>query len=140
MSDATDAVAEAKARTKQLAARRLVRKQELEDELAQLERDHPGDERTVAMRTELAAATQEYQAALAELASLDRLGEQARHLEARAAIAAATEDPFERSAEQIALDNVREHAADLEAQVKLNEELDKDGPPTVPVRPGKKTL
>jgi hypothetical protein len=120
MADAIEAVMEALARNRQLAAKLLVRAQDLEAELARLA---PDDPRREAATIELGAAKHDYQAALAELNELERLRGQAQTLEARSIVASVDRDPFERSAEQIALDNVREHAANLDAEVRLGEEL-----------------
>src|SRR5437660_4330287 len=76
MSDAKDAVDEAKRRNRQLAARCLVRVQDVE---AQIARSGSSE----ALDTELAAAKYDYNAALAELKELDRLGAKAEALEAR---------------------------------------------------------
>jgi hypothetical protein len=147
MSDTTDAVREAMMRNKQLAARHLVRKQELEAELAKLRSQREGidaslaadpavvelDARIADRTTQLQAATYDYQQALDELGELDRLGTKALGLEART-IAASGRDPLIRSNEQIALDNVRERGADLDAHDKLAQELgelDGSAPPKV---------
>jgi hypothetical protein len=109
MSDAKDAVDEAKRLNRQLAARRLV---QLEDLKA---RGAPDDE--------IAAAKYDYEQALAELKELDRLGAQAETLAARSIMNDIDGDPVLRSPEQVALDNVRDHIANLGAQVKVGEEL-----------------
>jgi hypothetical protein len=134
MSDATDAVAEAKIQNRRLAAKYLVRAEELERELVKLRKDREDaaadaelsqalDAKIAATTTEFLAAKHDYEAALAELGELDRLGAKAKTLEAQAIAASVTGDPVIRSAEQIALDNVREHAKNLDAQVRLDEEL-----------------
>ena len=125
MGDATEAVAEAITRNRQLAARHLVHVQDVEAELAKLAPDDPQRE---ALATELAAAKSDYQAALAELKELDRLRGKAQTLEARGIVASIEGDPVLRTPEQIALDNVREHAANLDAQVRLGEELGESPP------------
>jgi hypothetical protein len=125
MSDATDAVAEALARNRHLAATHLVRKQDLEAELEKLRASEPVDETRVgALTTELLAATQNYKDAMAELAALDKLGAKARQVDARVIAASVlSPDPLIRSAEQIALDNVRERASSMDAMDRLNQEL-----------------
>ena len=116
-----DAVTEAIVRTKRLAAQHLVRKEDLEAELGRLA---AGDPRIAEVaKTELAAATQDYRDALAELATLDDLGRQARQAEARAIAGSVSGDPLIRTLEEQALDNAREHLADLDAQSRLSDEL-----------------
>jgi hypothetical protein len=146
MSDATDAVAEAITQNRRLAAKHLVRKQDLEAELAKLRGQHVDDPalaaevdaRIAAATTELQAATYDYQAALAELAALDRLGYQARKLEVDTIAASLRPDPLSRAPEDIALANVREHAADLDAQVRLADELgERPAPAPKPAPPSR---
>ena len=91
MSDASDAVALAVARTQRLAASRLVRKEEISAELDKRRRDRAGldalpesdevtslkkdlDARVAALTTELAAVDADVAAARAELAKLKKLG------------------------------------------------------------------
>src|SRR6266568_5658893 len=119
MGDADDAVIVAVAAAKRLAAGRLVRKEELEAELARLKDDQervaaaaPGPEgdglrqellaRVQAASVELATVVGEYRSALAEIAELKKL---ASRRGAPAAIAATADDPVERSPEETALDN-----------------------------------
>lgn len=116
MSDAKEAVDEAKRLNRQLAAKCLVRVQDVEAKIAKT-----GS--TEALETELAAARYDYDAAMKELKELDRLGAKAQALEAKQLVA---DDPLIRSSEQVALDNVRDHIANLDAQVKVNDELDAD--------------
>jgi len=146
MSDASDAVALAVARTQRLAASKLVRKEEISAELEKRRRDRTGldalpesdevtslkkdlDARIAALTTELAAVDADLAAARAELAKLKKLGADASMSSggaaARAAVAAATaeRDPLIRTSEEIALDNVREHIADLDAEARINKEL-----------------
>lgn len=145
MSDARDAVREAMTRNKQLAARHLVRRQELEAEVGKLRRERDEvagvadpdllaqlDARIADRTTQLQAATYDYQQAIAELGELDRLGTKALGADARAIVASIHGDPMIRSAEQIALDNVREHAADLDAHDKLAAELGERPPVAAP--------
>jgi len=146
MTDARDAVAEALARTRRVAAGRLVRKDELEAELAKRKEQRAGlegiegpeaealardlDARIAAVAGELATVTAELRDAQAEIANLTKLGRDAPAAAARATVAAATErDPILRSPEEIALDNARAHISELESQVKANEELAKEEPP-----------
>jgi len=140
MSDASDAVALAVARTQKLAASRLVRKEELSAELEKRRRDRAdldalpdGDEvvslkkdvdaRIAALTTELAAVEADIASARAELAKLKKLGADATINEARAAVAAATAERDPLAPENLALENVREHIADLDAQARINKEL-----------------
>jgi DNA repair exonuclease SbcCD ATPase subunit len=142
MSDASDAVALAVARTQRLAASRLVRKEEIGTELERRRRDRASlealpasdevtslkadvDARIAALTTELAAVDGELSAARAELAKLKKLAADAPIAEARAVVAAATAepDPILRTPEETALANAREHIADLEAQARVNKEL-----------------
>lgn len=142
MSDASDAVALAVARTQRLAASRLVRKEEISAELDKRRRDRAGldalpesdevtslkkdlDARIAALTTESAAVDADVAAARAELTKLKKLGADASIAEARAAVAAATaeRDPLIRTSEEIALDNVREHIAHLDAEARINKEL-----------------
>jgi hypothetical protein len=135
MSDATDAVRDARIANKQLAAKHLARKQDLEAELAKLRGQRDSfdaaadptlaadfDARIADRTTQLQAATYDYQQALKELGELDRLATKALGLDARV-IAASGTDPLIRSNEQIALDNVRERGAELDAHGKLDQEL-----------------
>ena len=139
MSDATEAVREAITLNKRLAAKHLVRKQELEAEVAKLQRDRADAEADPALAvafdgkladatTQLLATTHDYNAALAELAALDKLGGQAQTANAKTIAASIHGDPLIRSAEQVALDNVRERGADLDADQKLAEELGERAP------------
>jgi hypothetical protein len=110
-----DEIDNAKRLNRQLAAKCLVRVQELEARSANGE---PVD-------TELAAARYDYEAALQELKQLDRLAGQAQVLAAKQIVADDGGDDLV----QRALDNAREHIADLDAQVKLGEELAPPKPP-----------
>ncbi len=114
MGEAKDAVAEAVARNKLLAARLLARRQELEAELAA----GPTEERAASLPGELARVDVEYRSALTELAELRRLGAQAGAGEARASIAG---DPALDVHEERALDAARAHVAELEAAAGLGE-------------------
>ncbi len=119
MSDAADAVARAVLANRKLAASLLVRKQELEAELAAPGLGGAAD----ALRAELATVEAQLQAALAELASVQRLGKELPHEGARAVVRSAADvDPLERTLEVAALDRVRDHLAELEAEVRLGDE------------------
>jgi hypothetical protein len=136
MSDALEAVAKAVARVRQVAASKLVRKQELEEAIARLRAAGATDEQLEQETTELAAVTSDYEASLKELAELKKLGGQARVGEARATVAAATaSDPLIQSPEEIALDNARAHIRDLDAQLKLEDELAPPAPAAAPAAP-----
>ena len=151
---------EAFTRWRQVAASKLVRKEELEAELLKLRRDRlsiegiDGDEaaslkgdldtRIKTVADELAAVDTDYRDALAEMGALQKLARDADVNAAKATVAAATAepDPILRSAEELALDNVRSHVADLEAQVKTTKELAEleEDPPVPPPGPGKRTM
>jgi hypothetical protein len=144
MGDADDAVAVAVAATKRVAASRLIRKEELDAELAKLKADRarvaaeaPGPEgdelrqeldgRIAAASGELATVAAEYQTALAEIADLKKLAWKAK---APPVPGATSDDPLVRSPEEIALDNARAHLRDLEAQARVGDEL--RGTPAAP--------
>jgi hypothetical protein len=111
-----DDVAEAIALHKKLAATRLVRRDELEAEIAALKDAGPSaalDER----QRELAVVESEYRDALAEIRALQKLA---------ATAPAGLEDtaPFERqTAEELALENARDHIRSLDAAARVGEEL-----------------
>jgi hypothetical protein len=130
MSDTTDAVREARAKLKQLAARMLVRKESIEKELAELERAR-GEieaelapelaERLEAKRAELEEAERDYRATIVELADLGKLEDEAERASLRGEIDRATSsDPVVRSPVEAALDNVRAHASELEARAGMS--------------------
>jgi hypothetical protein len=123
MSDARDALAEAMALTKKLAAGRLVRRDELEEELTRLESAGGSAERIAAVKTELATVKGELASAIAEIKELERLAGLERVRPGQVVTGEIESDPLIRSAEEIALDNVREHAKELDARVKLAKEL-----------------
>ena len=140
MSDAKDAVAEALSLARKHAARRMVARDEVAAELEELRRERAGlsgeaplavelDARIQAAETALAAAQVDLDAALKEVAEVQRLGHQIP-----AATLPAVDDPFVPSAEDIALENVRDHLRDLEAQVRLSSELG-EAPPAAPPAP-----
>jgi hypothetical protein len=139
MSDALDAVAEALARTNHLAATRLVRKEELEAELAQLQAAGaaPDDPRVQAVQGDLARAADELRGAMAEIAELQKLAGRARQMADRAPVDAALDqpDPIIRSDIERALDNARAGIADRAAQARLDEELAPRAPATPPPDP-----
>src|SRR5688500_9232385 len=120
MGDNTDAVAQALALARRLAASRLIRKEELEAELNRLRGERPTlpageladavDARIAALGGELAAADHDLKAALREVDELRKLGRQAKEIDAgvpAALASAASGDPVLRSAEENALDNAR---------------------------------
>ena len=145
MSDADDAVSEALGKNRQLAAARLVRKEELVAELTQRRADRARleaeaasagggpealltgiatlraevDARISALSEELALVDGQLQGARTEMKELRRLGD-------RAAVAAAlpgTPDEFIKTDEEIALENARSHISGLDVQVRVNDEL-----------------
>jgi len=149
MSDAKDALVEARAKLRQLAARALARKEALEEELARFEAkkktlaadlrtiDSAGrddlraeastiggeiDARIDALATGIAAAEQQRREALDELSETERSGRDLERLELRAAIDAGG-DPHAPSPVERALENVRSHIADLEARAELERDL-----------------
>lgn len=116
MSDARDAVAEALAVNRRLAATLLVKKQELEAELAA----GPPTDRAALAAAELADVDGEYRNALAEIAELRKLGEQARGNAARTAVAEAlARDPVATTDEERALAAARQYILELDAQASL---------------------
>ena len=119
MSDARDAVAEALVLNRKLAASLLVKKQELEAELAA----GPAAARAELLASELADVESGYRDALAEMAELRRLGEQARANVARAVVAdSLASDPVLTSHEDRALAAAREHIRELEALASLGDQ------------------
>jgi hypothetical protein len=130
VSDAKDAVAEALALNRRLAASLLVRKQELEAELAA----GPTGGRAEALAAELASVDADHRTAMAEIAELRRLGGRVAEEEARAPVDAA--DPMDLALEgheQRALDAVRAHIAELEAQAGLTESPGQAAPDEKPL-------
>jgi hypothetical protein len=134
MSEARDALAEAMALTKKLAAGRLARRDALEEELTRLEAEGAPAERIAAVSAELAGVKGELASAIAEIKELERLAGVERANAARVISGEIGGDPIIRTAEETALDNVREHLKDLEAEIKLADELaptqEKQEPPT----------
>jgi hypothetical protein len=130
MSSARDAVAEAIAQNRRLAASRLVRRDEIDAALA-AETD---EARRAALAAERVTVEAELAATLKEINELLRMARQAPAAAVSAA-AAAEEDPLTPSAEMAALDNVRAHIRSLEAQVKVNEELRRVDEPEAPEDP-----
>ena len=125
MSDARDAVAEALALNRRLAATLLVKKQELEAQLAA----GPSTERAAVVAAELADVEAQYRSALAEINELRKLGDQALVNETRAVAADALPgNPVATSYEDRALAAAREHILELDAQAGLGAEG--------PARPG----
>jgi hypothetical protein len=120
MSDARDAVAEAVALNRRLAATLLVRKQELEAQLAA----GPSTERAAVAAAELADVEAQYRSALAEITELRKLGDQALVNEARAVAAHALPgDLVATSYEDRALAAAREHILELDALAGLGAEV-----------------
>lgn len=145
MSDADDAVSEALGKNRQLAVARLVRKEELQAELAKRRADQARleaeaasaaggpealltgiatlraevDARITALTEELALVDSQLQGARTEMKELRRMGD-------RAAVAAAlpgAPDELIKSDEEIALENARSHISGLDVQVRVNDEL-----------------
>jgi hypothetical protein len=167
MSDANDALVEAILRTRRHAAGRIVRRDEIDAELARRKGDRAQlaamdpspevqalsgelDARIAALATERAAVDDDLRKAQAEIADLERLRAGQPAAAAKATIAAATaSDPVLRSPEEIALENARGHIRDLEARVRVDAELaattkPDDDPPAAdkpaPAAPPKKTI
>jgi len=154
MSQASDAVAEAVVRTQRLAAARMVRRQELEEELTRRRADRASleplgdgaevqalradlDVRVQTLTTEISAVDVELAAARRELAELGKLKSTSSVAAARAQVAdaLAPADPILRSPEEQALDNVRAHIADLEAQARVGADLAGTSTPAAPSEP-----
>jgi hypothetical protein len=114
----TDAVAEAIALHRRLAAGRLVRRDEIDAELAATH----DEARRAALQAERATVEGELRAALAEINDLMRLARVAQSAPLPA-VPGGGDDALVLSPEMAALDNVRAHIRDLEAQVRVNEEL-----------------
>jgi hypothetical protein len=119
----SDDVAKAIALNKTLAARHLMRRDELEAELATLKEAGPSPALDARL-AELAEVEGGYRAALAEIRDLEKLAR-------TPALVLATDDtaPFERTAEDQALENVRDHIGSLDAQARVAEELRPTPPP-----------
>ena len=112
--DPSDAIAQAVALQKKLAASHLVRKQEAEAELKRLEAAGAGPEQVEPVLTEIAHADAQMKAALAEIAELKKLASRGV---APAIVAAATSpDPVIKSVEDAALERAREHIGELDAR------------------------
>ena len=137
MSDARDAVGKALGLNKQLAARKLMLKQDLEAELAQLEKDRAevaaaGDatllaeieRRMESVATDLAAADLDLKNAVKEMDELRKLAANHEGNVARAtANAILNPDPFIQTPAQATLEHTREHIKNLDAQARLGAEL-----------------
>lgn len=146
MSNPKDAIQEALARNKQLAARLLVHAQDLEakvketeSRLALAEEGAPDLAASLhatldAQRTEMEGAQGEYQAVLQELDALKKLLKDAERGVLVADLGVTQPgDALSASAVDQALARVREHAAHLEAQVEVNRAL--AGTPPTPATP-----
>lgn len=145
MTDANDAITEARVRLKKLAASSLARKEALTAELRRLriqrEEVASGDltpddddadqerlavlaelDRMIAEReTSLASAEQDLRAALSELDDLGKVKQRAeRDLVRAIADSALRPDPIATSTVDRALENVRGHIADLDARARLD--------------------
>lgn len=132
MSTSRDAIAEAVALSRKLAASHLVRRDEIDADLAAA----PDEARRAALQAERATVEADLQAALREIKELQRLANTAD-----AAVVPGVgieEDPLTPSAETAALENVRAHIRSLESQVRVNDELrkvDDPGAHDAPDRP-----
>jgi hypothetical protein len=142
MDDADDAIARAMAGQRQLAARSVVRRDELQPQLekarAQRAEIEPLlasdadaaslakelDERIDALEGELALVEGHLSGAQKEMAALKGLKGDAAVQRARAIAASVLDkDPFMRSTEDVALTNVRQHIGDRAREADLNDEL-----------------
>jgi hypothetical protein len=117
MSDAKDAIDEARIKIKRLAASMLARKDSLEKERSAAQ---DGSERAAQLDEAIATADQDYRDALSEMLELAKLAKETERAEQRALIDGGSTD---RSAADIALENVRDHIGQLEARAELEEEL-----------------
>lgn len=131
MSTSRDAVAEAIAQNRRLAASRLLRRDELDAELA-AETD---ETRRAALQAERATVEGELKTTLAEINQLLRLARQAPLAPGVAVTEDQAQDPLTPSAEMAALDSVRAHIRSLEAQVRVNDELRRVNEPAAPEEP-----
>jgi len=148
--DVDDAVAQAIALNKRLAATKLVRKEELEADLARLQGERASiqgpapelDALIEATATELAAAALDLKNTVAEIDTLRKLGKNAQADFARAKVMAALHpDPLMQSTADQTLDHVRKHIGDLDAQDRLERELAGEqpaAPGAAPARPPSK--
>lgn len=126
MTDAKDAIDEARIRIKKAAASMLVRKEKLEEELA---RAKAADSPLVPeLEEQLDVAEADYQGALKEFRDLAELAKDYEGDALRAQVrSASSPDPFMPSAVDRALENVRNHIGELEARVSLNADLERAG-------------
>ncbi len=152
MSDARDAVGKALGLNKQLAARKLMQKQDLEAELAQLEKDRAevallGDatllaeieRRMESVATDLAAADLDLKNAVKEMDELRKLDANHETNVARAtANAILNPDPFIQTPAQATLEHTREHIKTLDAQARLGAELSGAPAAAVSLKPASK--
>ncbi len=140
MDDAHEAIASAMAAQKQLAAKSMVRRDEIQPKFAQLQKDRAElealtdpdatslkadlDERIGVLEDELALAERRIAEARTEMAALQKLASDSTVNKARAIATSVLDgDPFLRSNEDRALASVREHIGELASQVDLNDEL-----------------
>jgi hypothetical protein len=122
MTDAKDAIDEARIRIKKAAASMLVRKEKLEEELV---RAKAADSPLVPeLEEQVDVAEADYQGALTELRELADLAKDFEQEQLRGVVRnASSSDPFSPSAVDRALENVRNHIGELEARVSLDREL-----------------
>jgi phage shock protein A len=152
VTDAEDAVNEARVRIKRHAASLLVQKEQLdakvelaEKELAAIHgeakqaaaggRDDLAskygevitelEERLQSLREQRALAEQGYREAVKELSELERLGREAERAAVMAPVRSSVPaaNPFTQSAVDFAIANVREHIENLEAEASLGDDL-----------------
>jgi len=128
MSDSSDALSKAVALNKKLAAGLLVRKEELEAEIARVQAAGGAFD---ALATDLASVQQQLAAAMAEIAELKKLAER-RGVSASAI--GLDEDPVAPSLEQAALQRARDGINELDAQAGLSPSTAASTPPPKPSR------
>ncbi len=130
--DASDAVAEAIALNKHLAATKVVRKDELAAELADLRKlraQSPGDEAAIDARIEAAEFEMvgldlQLKNVMREIDELRKLGRGLPAAVARAQVNAILHpDPVLQSPEQAVLERTRENIGNLDVQARLGDEL-----------------
>ena len=119
MSDSLDAISEAMSLNKKLAASLLVRKDALEEDLAQAKAEGRSTE---ALSEQLALTQQELTLALKEIKTLQQLAETGRS--GGVTVSSLMEsDPLTPTAEESALQRAREGIAELEAEAGLAPKL-----------------
>ena len=126
MNDASDAISKAVSLNKKLAAGLIVKKEQLEADLARVRAEGGSDE---ALTAELAATEQQLASARTELAELQRLARQ-RGVPSAASIDALTaNDPLTPSLEDAALERARKGINELDALAELSEPAASAAPP-----------